>query len=249
MLAFSIPGEWSALDLPWLSTSPPNVCFSLRRGASGVRRHCNVSVVFNEFSIVTGETQEASDVLTILRLRPICYRTCLVFLSVDAVPVNIKATKIDFLTSPGTFCMFGFETMFRQWGKHFMDMYDMFRTGTAVNHNLVEVHHDEFAFHGLQYAIYHAHHLAGCVRQAKRQDSPLVETECSRERPLLPVGRCDTNLMVTSHQIQLCEPAGAVKGVEQVLDMWKRITILDGYGVYCAILYAHRQLPVRLWHE
>jgi hypothetical protein len=41
--------------------------------------------------------------------------------------------------------------------------------------------------------------------------------------------------MITSCQVQLCKPAGAVHGVEQVLDVWKRITVLDSYGVHCAI--------------
>ena len=70
--------------------------------------------VFNNFSIVTSETQEASDVLTIVRLRPIDYRMCLMFLGVDAVLLNLKATKIDVLTNPGTVCTFGFETTFCQ---------------------------------------------------------------------------------------------------------------------------------------
>jgi len=81
--------------------------------ANGVQRHCNASVVLNEFSVVAGETQEAFDVLTIVRLRPIHYRTCRMFLGVDAVPGNVKAAIMDFLTSPGTFCTFGFEAMFR----------------------------------------------------------------------------------------------------------------------------------------
>jgi hypothetical protein len=113
MLAFSMPGEWSALDLPWLSTSPRNVPFSFRRDANGIQRHCNVIIVFNEFSVVAGETQEASDILTIFRLRLIHYRTCLMFLGVDAILVSVKAVKINFLTSPGTFSTFGFEATFR----------------------------------------------------------------------------------------------------------------------------------------
>jgi hypothetical protein len=82
-------------------------------GANGVQRHCKVSKMFNEFSVVAGETQEASDVLNIFRLRQIDYRTCLMFLGVDAMNVNVKASKIDFLTITGTFCTFGFEAMFR----------------------------------------------------------------------------------------------------------------------------------------
>jgi len=58
-----------------------------------------VSVVFNEFSIGTGEAQEASDVLTVLRLRPINYRMSLMLLGMDAVLVNVKAAKINFLTN------------------------------------------------------------------------------------------------------------------------------------------------------
>jgi hypothetical protein len=72
-----------------------------------------VSIVFTEFSTVAGETQEASDVLTIFRLRPMHYCMCLMFLGVDAILVNVKAAKIDFLTSPGTLSTFGFEAMFR----------------------------------------------------------------------------------------------------------------------------------------
>jgi len=69
--------------------------------------------VFDEFSLVAGDTLEPSDVLAIFRLRPIHYRTCLMFLGVDAVLFNVKAAKIDFLTSSCTFCTFGFEAMFR----------------------------------------------------------------------------------------------------------------------------------------
>jgi len=92
-------------------------------------------------------------------------------------------------------------------------MYDMFRQGTAVNRNIVKVHNDEYVFRCLQDAIHHAHELARCIRQAKRQDSPLVQIEFSGEGCLLPVGRCDANLMVTSHNVEFCEPAGAVDGV------------------------------------
>jgi hypothetical protein len=30
----------------------------------------------------------------------------------------------------------------------------------------------------------------------------------------LPVGGCNTNLVITSCQVQLCEPAGAMHGVQ-----------------------------------
>jgi len=69
------------------------------------------------------------------------------------------------------------------------------------------------------------------------------------EHHLLPVSCCDVCLMVTSCQAQFGEPAGAMHGVELVLNMWERITILDCYGVYCALIYAHTWLAVRLWHE
>jgi len=177
----------------------PTSPLSVQRRANGVQRHCNVSVVFDEFSIATGETQEVSDVLTIFRLMPTHYHMCLIFRGVDAVLANVKATKIHFLTSPGTFCTFGFETMFRQQGKHFADMHDMFRQGTAVNHNIIQVHDDESVFHWLQDAVRHAHELAGFLCQAKWQDSPLIETKLSGEGCL---------------QVLLCKPAGAVHGVE-----------------------------------
>jgi len=57
------------------------------------------------------------------------------------------------------------------------------------------------------------------------------------------------NLMVPSCKVPDCEAPGAVHGVEQVRNMWKRITIFGGYGVYCAIIYAHTQRTIRLWPE
>jgi len=95
-------------------------------------------------------------------------------LGVDAILFNVKATQIDFLTSPGAFCTFGLQTMLCPQRKHFSDMYNVFRQGTAVNHNIVKQYNDEIVFHPCQDAAHHAHDLAGCVRQAKRQDSPLV---------------------------------------------------------------------------
>jgi len=47
-----------------------------------------VYIVFNEWSTVTSEALEASDVLAVLRLRPILYKMGLMFLGVDAVGVN-----------------------------------------------------------------------------------------------------------------------------------------------------------------
>jgi len=102
-------------------------------------------MVFDESSSVTGEAQEASDVLTVLGLRPIHSRTSLLLLGLDSVLVNVKAAKIKFLASPGAFCTFGHETTLCQQSKHFSDMYDVFRQGMAVNQNIVKVYNNEFA--------------------------------------------------------------------------------------------------------
>lgn len=107
MLGFSVPGESSAPDLPLLSMSLPNIFFSLPRATDGIQWHCNVYIVFNEFCILTVEPQEASDIFTIFGLRPMHFCNGLMFLGVDAIIVNVKGTKIDFLTSPGTFRTFG----------------------------------------------------------------------------------------------------------------------------------------------
>jgi len=107
MLAFSIPGKWCVPDSAWFPISQPYVPFSFGRSANRAQWHRNVSLEFNGLSIVTGEAQEDSDILTVLRLRPIHYRTSRILLGVDAVLVNVKVTKIDFLISPGAFCMFG----------------------------------------------------------------------------------------------------------------------------------------------
>jgi len=132
------------------------------------------------------------------------------FLGVDAVLVNVKASKIEFLTSPGTFCTFHFETIFRQYGKCFMDMHDRFRQDMAANYSMVEVHDDEFALHWLHNAVQYAHELDRCVPQAKWQDSPLIQIKFCGEGRHLPVSCCNTNFMVNSRQVQFCEPVRAV---------------------------------------
>jgi hypothetical protein len=96
-------------------------------------------------------------------------------LGVDAIFANVNAAKIDFLTSSGAFCLFGIETMCWQYGEHFSNMYDMFWQGTTVNDNIIKVYDNEFEFHWLQDTFHHTHELAGCVRQAKPQNSPLVQ--------------------------------------------------------------------------
>lgn len=96
------------------------------------------------------------------------------FLGLDAVHVNIKATKVDFPTSPGAFRTFGLDTIFCQVGKDFTDKSDAFYQSMAVNHNIVTVYNHELVSHWLQDAIFAAHELAGCIRQCKWQDSPLL---------------------------------------------------------------------------
>ena len=174
MLAFSVPGEWSVHYSPKVSTSPPTVPFLIRRVANGIMGQPNVNIVFNTLSMVTSDAQEASDVLNVVRLRPMEHHTGLIFLSVEAVLVKVKATKVDFLTCQGTFGTFGLETMFCHEGKHISDMHDVFCHCPAVNHHIVLVCDDEYVLHWLYDAVHHAHQLAGCVCQAKRQDLPLV---------------------------------------------------------------------------
>jgi hypothetical protein len=103
--------------------------------------------------------------------------------------------------------------------------------------------------HWFQDAVHYSHELAGCICQAKWQDSPLVLTKFSRKGRLLPVGCGDANFMVTSCQVKFLEPAAAVDGVEEILDVWERITMIDGYGVYSAIIYTHAQSTIRIWHK
>jgi hypothetical protein len=79
--------------------------------------------MFNEFSIVTGEAQETSDVLTVFRMGSIHDCTGFMFLGMDAVLVNVKSTEVDFGTGPGAFSMFNLETVFLQQVQHFSDMY------------------------------------------------------------------------------------------------------------------------------
>jgi hypothetical protein len=90
--------------------------------ADGVQRYGDVSVVFNELFIVTGDVQEGSEVFTVVRLRPILDRTGFMFLDVDAILVNFKSTEVDLLKGPGTFWTVSFKTMFRQQVQHFSDM-------------------------------------------------------------------------------------------------------------------------------
>jgi hypothetical protein len=150
MLAFSVLSERSMPDSPWFFTLPRHIAFSFRRCTIRVQWHCTVSAVFEEFSIVSGDTQEASDVLTVLSLRPIHHCASSMILGVDAILVHIKAATIDFLTSTGPFCTLGLETVLCQKSKHFFDMYDVFCQRMAVNHNIVKVYNDEFGFHCLR---------------------------------------------------------------------------------------------------
>jgi len=108
MLAFFVPSIWSEHDSHWVSTLLPIIPCYVWWGANRVQRLCNVSILFNEFSLVTSEAQEASEVLTTFRLRGIHYHTGLMVPGADTGPVNRNAAKIDFLISLGTFCSLSF---------------------------------------------------------------------------------------------------------------------------------------------
>jgi hypothetical protein len=73
----------------------------------------------------------------------------------DAVLVNVKVAKINFLTSPGTFCLFAIEPVLCHYGKHFTDMFDVFRQSMTVNGNRVRVYSNEFAFHWCNGEVLH----------------------------------------------------------------------------------------------
>jgi len=79
-------------------------------------------------------------------------------------------------------------------------MNDVFYQSMAVNHNIVTVYNAELAFHSLQVAVYPAHQLAGCIRQFKWQDSPLVKSNLCGKGCLWAAPCCDANLMITCCQ-------------------------------------------------
>jgi hypothetical protein len=129
------------------------------------------------------------------------------FLGADTVLVIVRAAKIDFLTSPCTIYTFGFEAMFRY-------IYDIFPQGMSVNHTIVKVYDNELLFYWFQDAVCRAHKLPVCVCQARQLHSPLVQVIFDGIGHLLPVSYCDRNLLVSSRQVQFCERAEAVHGVE-----------------------------------
>jgi hypothetical protein len=86
-----------------------------------------VNVVFNEFSIVTGEALEASEVFIVFRLWPFHDNRGCMILGVDAVLVDVTSTEVDCLTSSGAVGMFSFKAVFPQPVQHFLDMSDVFR--------------------------------------------------------------------------------------------------------------------------
>jgi len=105
-----------------------------------VKQHCNVRVVTNESLIVTGEAQEASNILTLVSLWPINNCMCLMFLSVEAVHVNVNAAEVDFRTCRGTVCTSGCAMNFLWQCNPFSDMYYVFPLRLAVIHTIVKVH-------------------------------------------------------------------------------------------------------------
>lgn len=232
MLAFSVPGAWGVYDLPPLSTSLPNTACSIQECTNRVQQDCNLSIVFNEFSVLTGEAQNASNIHAVIRLQPIPDCMGLIFLCVDAILVTAKEEKVDFLTGQGTFCTFGHETMFHQFGKYISDMCNIFFQAMALNLDIVKVQYNEVAFHMLHDYKCHVLELAGYVPPTKWQDSLLIQTQLIDEGCLLPVGCCDANLTVNSHHAQFCEPAEAIHWVVYVLDAGERIIILDSYDSY-----------------
>jgi len=122
MLPLCIPGARRAADLPQLTTSPPNIPDTIRRRAHSVQWHRSVCIVSNEISMVPWEPQEASDVLTIVRFRPIDYYTGYMLLGVNAIILNISATKLFILTIPHKCCMFSHETVFLQQCRHISEI-------------------------------------------------------------------------------------------------------------------------------
>jgi len=73
MLSFPVQGKWSAHDLPHLTTSAPHIPISILKGANSVQRECDVSILFNDLCMVTGELRKASDVGTIFLSKPVYF--------------------------------------------------------------------------------------------------------------------------------------------------------------------------------
>jgi hypothetical protein len=92
MLVFLIHCECTASDLLHTFPSLPNVTCTFQKGGNNVQQDDNVRIVCNEFPIITGEAQQTIGALTVFRLRPIHNCMGCMFLGVDAILANVKAT-------------------------------------------------------------------------------------------------------------------------------------------------------------
>jgi hypothetical protein len=110
-------------------------------------------------------------------------------------------------------------------------MYNMFCLGMSVNHDNIKVYDNELSFHWVQNTVHYVHELIWGICSVKRQDSPRVQVKYTGEGCLLSVHYCNENLVIAGCQVQCSEQSGAMHGVEEILNMWQRITAFDSYGI------------------
>ncbi|KAL4561749.1 hypothetical protein LXL04_033923 [Taraxacum kok-saghyz] len=118
-----------------------------------------------------------------------------------------------------------------------------------VDKDVIDENYHRSVQHGAAHPIHEIHGSSRCVGETERHHHKLIVSIACAKRRLLHVALSHPHLVVTGSQIDLREPSGSLKLIKQVVDPWKRITILYGEFVQLPIINAHPLGAILLFHE
>src|ERR1044072_7933875 len=89
----------------------------------------------------------------------------------------------------------------------------------------------------MKYPVHVIHEYCGCIGYSERHHQVLIVTITGPEGSLLYIFFLDPDLMVTRSQIYLGEYRSSLQLVHQIINSWKRVSVLNGHLIQLPIIH------------
>src|ERR1700710_1919609 len=190
------------------------------------KRDNNVGIIMNKSAVEIGEAKERLDVFNFPRLRPVADGLDFVGRHGETLRREAVAEIFDRIGMKLAFLRGCEQAMLVETAENFFDVCSMMVEVNGVDENVVEIYYDANVEHVCEDGVDETLESRQSIGKTKRHHQPLIRTVARAEGgfPLVAIG--DTNEVVRMPKVDLGIEFGMARGIKEVGDQRKRVSIL-----------------------
>jgi hypothetical protein len=119
----------------------------------------------------------------------------------------------------------------------------------GIDHNVVIENHDKLVQFHHEYRVHQVHEVSGGISQFKRHNQIFIKTVSGRESHLQNIFFTNLDLIITRLKINLGEHLSTCQLIEQEVDAWQWVPVLDCHCIEWSTIDTRSQCLVLLLHK